>query len=144
MHQSSRRDATIHRRGWCSNPIRSKTSTSLRGAYSVYNWELFFHVPITIAIHFSKNQRFAEAQRWFHYLFDPTDDSDGPTPERFWKVRPFQTTDVKKIEENWSTSHRRGPDAARRNHRSIEAWKEAPFRPHVIARFRQQAYMYKT
>ena len=24
---------------------------------------------------------------------------DEPTPERFWKVRPFQSTDVKKIEE---------------------------------------------
>ena len=38
-------------------------------------------------------RRFAEAQRWFHYLFDPTDDGDGPTPERFWKVQPFQYTD---------------------------------------------------
>ena len=56
------------------------------GAYSVYNWELFFHVPLTIAIHLSRNGRYEEAQRWFHYVFDPTDDSDGPTPERFWKV----------------------------------------------------------
>jgi hypothetical protein len=118
---------------------------SAAGAYSVYNWELFYHVPITIAIHLSKNQRFADAQRWFHYLFDPTDDSEGPTPERFWKVRPFQTTDVKKIEEvlvNLAT----GADAGLRNEtiRSIEAWKDAPFRPHVVARYRQQAYMYKT
>ena len=115
------------------------------GAYSIYNWELFFHVPITIAIHLSKNQRFAEAQRWFHYLFDPTDDSDGPTPERFWKVRPFQYTDVKKIEEilvNLAT----GADPALLDETilSIDAWKDAPFRPHVIARYRQQAYMYKT
>ncbi|HEY7036186.1 MAG TPA: hypothetical protein VH482_32935 [Thermomicrobiales bacterium] len=115
------------------------------GAYSVYNWELFFHVPLTIAIHLSKNQRFAEAQRWFHFLFDPTDDSDGPTPERFWKVRPFQTTDVKSIEEilvNLAT----GADPQLRDEtiRSIEAWKDAPFRPHVVARFRQQAYMFKT
>ncbi|HWP47868.1 MAG TPA: hypothetical protein VNM22_11955 [Candidatus Limnocylindrales bacterium] len=115
------------------------------GAYAVYNWELFFHVPFTIAVHLSKNGRYAEAQRWFHYLFDPTDDSDGPTPERFWKVRPFQTTDVKKIEEilvNLAT----GADPELRNEtlRSIEAWKDAPFRPHVIARYRQQAYMYKT
>ncbi|MCL6542206.1 MAG: hypothetical protein K6T87_16745 [Roseiflexus sp.] len=114
-------------------------------AYAVYNWELFYHVPLTIAMHLSKNGRYAEAQRWFHYLFDPTDDSDGPTPERFWKVRPFQTTDVKKIEEilvNLVT----GADADLRNQtlRSIEAWKDAPFRPHVIARYRQQAYMYKT
>lgn len=115
------------------------------GAYAVYNWELFFHVPITIAIHLSKNQRYTEAQRWFHYLFDPTDDSEGPTPERFWKVRPFQYTEVHKIEEvlvNLAT----GADVALRNEiiRSIEAWKDAPFRPHVVARYRQQAYMYKT
>lgn len=115
------------------------------GAYSVYNWELFYHVPITIAIHLSKNQRFAEAQHWFHYLFNPTDNSDGPHPERFWKVRPFQQTDVKKTEEiliNLVT----GADEKLRNEtiRSIEAWKDAPFHPHVIARYRQQAYMYKT
>lgn len=118
---------------------------SSAGAYSVYNWELFYHVPFTIAIQLSKNQRFAEAQRWFHHLFDPTDDSEGPTPERFWKVRPFQYTDVKKIEEimvNLAT----GADNDLRNQtiRSIEAWKSDPFRPHVIARYRQEAYMYKT
>lgn len=125
-------------------PVKDLDFTS-SGAYSVYNWELFYHVPITLAIHLSKNQRFAEAQRWFHYLFDPTDDSDGPTPERFWKVRPFQYTDVKKIEEilvNLAT----GADTDLRNEtiRSIEAWKNMPFRPHVVARYRQQAYMYKT
>ncbi len=125
-------------------PVKDLDFTSA-GAYSVYNWELFFHVPITIAIHLSKNQRFAEAQRWFHYLFDPTDDSDGPTPERFWKVKPFQTTDVKKI-ENILVNLATGADETLRNEtiRSIEAWKDAPFRPHVIARYRQQAYMYKT
>lgn len=115
------------------------------GAYAAYNWELFFHVPLTIGIHLSKNQRFAEAQRWFHYLFDPTDDSDGPTPERFWKVRPFQSTDVMKIEEvlvNLAT----GADPALQQETvaAIGAWKEAPFRPHAVARFRQQAYMYRT
>ena len=40
--------------------------------YANYNWELFFHIPLTIAVHLSKNQRFAEAQRWFHYIFNPT------------------------------------------------------------------------
>jgi hypothetical protein len=125
-------------------PVKDLDFTS-SGAYAVYNWELFFHVPFTIAVHLSKNGRYAEAQRWFHYLFDPTDDGDGPTPERFWKVRPFQYTDVKKIEEmlvNLAT----GADPELRNEtlRSIEAWRNASFRPHVIARYRQQAYMYKT
>lgn len=115
------------------------------GAYSAYNWELFFHVPITIGIHLSKNQRFAEAQRWFHYLFDPTDDSEGPTPQRYWKVRPFQTTDVQKIEELLVNLATGGDETLRAETvRSMEAWKDAPFRPHVIARYRQQAYMYKT
>ena len=41
------------------------------GAYEVYNWELFFHIPLLIAVRLSSNQRFAEAQRWFHYIFDP-------------------------------------------------------------------------
>ena len=26
------------------------------GAYAIYNWELFYHVPILMAIHLSKNQ----------------------------------------------------------------------------------------
>jgi hypothetical protein len=115
------------------------------GAYAVYNWELFFHVPLTLAMHLSKNGRYAEAQQWFHYIFDPTDDSNGPTPERFWKVRPFQYTDVKKIEEilvNLATDA--DPQLRTETVRSIEAWKDAPFRPHVVARYRQQAYMFKT
>jgi hypothetical protein len=125
-------------------PVKDLDFTS-GGAYAAYNWELFFHVPLTIAIHLSRNQRFAEAQRWFHFLFDPTDDSDDPTPERFWKVRPFQYTDVRKIEEillNLAT----GADETLRLETisSINKWKDEPFRPHVIARFRQQAYMYKT
>jgi hypothetical protein len=115
------------------------------GAYSIYNWELFFHVPMTMAVHLSRNGRYAEAQRWFHYLFDPTDDSDGPTPERFWKVRPFQTLEVRQVEEI-ITNLATGADETLRRETvaAIEAWKDAPFRPHAVARFRQQAYMFKT
>jgi hypothetical protein len=125
-------------------PVKDLDFTTI-GAYATYNFELFFHVPLTIAMHLSKNQRFADAQRWFHYIFDPTDDSNGPTPERFWKVRPFQYTDVRKIEDilvNLATGQ--DEDLRDATIRSIEAWKAEPFRPHVIARYRQQAYMYKT
>ena len=64
-----------------------------RGAYSLYNWELFFHTPLLIATRLSKNQRFEEARDWFHYIFDPTDDSDEDVPRRFWKVLPFYQND---------------------------------------------------
>ena len=114
-------------------------------AYAIYNWELFFHIPFTVAVHLSKNQRFEEAQHWFHYIFDPTDDSDGPTPERFWKVKPFQTTDVESIQKiltNLST----GADSELKDRTtvSIDAWKNNPFRPHAVARYRPTAYMLKT
>jgi hypothetical protein len=115
------------------------------GAYSVYNWELFYHVPLTVAIHLSRNHCFDEAQRWFHFVFDPTDDTDGPTPERFWKVKPFQTTAVRLIEEtliNLATNT--NPKLRQDTINSIEAWKDSPFRPHLIARYRQSAYMLKT
>ena len=42
------------------------------GMYSIYNWELFFHIPLLIATRLSQNQKFEAARNWFHYIFDPT------------------------------------------------------------------------
>jgi hypothetical protein len=72
------------------------------------------------------------------------DGSDGPTPERFWKVKPFQFVEIKKIEEilvNLSTGLDEGLRQETIN--SIEAWKNSPFRPHVIARYRHSEFMLK-
>jgi len=43
----------------------------------------------------SQNQRFEEAMRWYHYIFNPTDDSQELTTHRYWKVLPFR--DVEKL-----------------------------------------------
>ena len=51
------------------DPPVEEIDVSQNGPYANYNWELFFHIPLTIATHLSKSQRFAEAQRWFHYIF---------------------------------------------------------------------------
>ena len=118
---------------------------SISGAYSIYNWELFFHAPLLIAIHLSQNQQFQDAQNWFHTIFDPTDDSDGPTPARFWKVRPFQSTDAQLIQEllvNLSTGE--NPQLQKDTINSIQAWTQAPFQPFVVAQYRPTAYMLKT
>jgi hypothetical protein len=124
-------------------PVNDLDFTS-SGAYSVYNWELFYHIPLTIAIHLSKNQRYEDAQRWFHFIFDPTDDSDGPTPERFWKVKPFQFTEVKQIEDILvNLSSGTDPMLKQDTINSIGAWKDSPFRPHLIARYRQTPFMFK-
>jgi len=114
------------------------------GAYAVYNWELFYHLPITIAIHLSRNQRFAEAQRWMHYIFDPADDSDAPSPERYWKVRPFRDespTLIERVLLNLSTGE--DPKLSEETVASIAKWMDTPFRPHAVARYRHTAYMLK-
>ncbi len=59
------------------------------GAYSIYNWELFFHIPLLIATQLSANQQFQDAQTWFHYIFNPTTNSPDPIPQRYWNFLPF-------------------------------------------------------
>jgi hypothetical protein len=64
---------------------------SIGGPYANYNWELGFHIPIAVALHCSQNQRFPEAQKWFHYVFDPTaTDPDPSVTEPFWKFLYFR------------------------------------------------------
>ncbi|AFZ22071.1 Tc toxin subunit A-related protein [Allocoleopsis franciscana] len=121
------------------------------GPYANYDWELLFHIPLTIAVHLSKNQRFAEAQRWFHFIFDPTcTDTSVPTPQRFWKFLAFRKADgAKQIDELLTLLSK--PDAEcssteqdlkRKVLSGYEAIKNKPFQPHAVARTRQIAYQY--
>jgi hypothetical protein len=115
------------------------------GPYSVYNWELFFHIPLAIAVHLSRNQRFKEARDWLHYIFDPTDTSDESAPQRYWKFAPFKTTPVEqlvKILTNLSSGE--DPELRQTTVDAINEWRESPFSPHVVARARPSMYMEKT
>lgn len=117
------------------------------GPYATYNWELFFHAPLTIAVHLSKNQRFAEAQKWFHFIFDPTsNDKTVPPPQRFWKFLRFrQETKTQFIQELLTElAKEEDTDLKRRIEKSIQAWRDKPFQPHVIARSRYLAYQLNT
>jgi Tc toxin complex TcA C-terminal TcB-binding domain/Neuraminidase-like domain/Salmonella virulence plasmid 28.1kDa A protein/Putative peptidoglycan binding domain len=116
-------------------------------AYSLYNWELFFHVPFLIANRLSQNRRFAEAQKWYHYIFDPTDNS-AVTPklaaQRFWKIKPFfLNTAVQTIEEMLRLLSSNAPadrDMRERLEAQIRDWRENPFQPHLVAEQRPVAY----
>ncbi len=114
---------------------------------SIYNWELFFHIPYMIATHLSRNQRFEDAQKWFHFIFDPTDNSDVPAamnPYRFWKVKPFyENTDIRTVEEMMrllSSSDPADLEARRDLEDQIKDWRKNPFQPHRIAEHRPVAY----
>jgi hypothetical protein len=121
------------------------------GPYSNYNWELFFHIPLTVAVHLSKAQRFAEAQRWFHYIFDPTSNEPGvPTAQRVWKFLAFRDgAAVKQIDELLALLSRPVTEltateqALRQNVLDgYDAILAKPFKPHAVARTRQLAYQY--
>jgi hypothetical protein len=114
------------------------------GPYSVYNWELLFHAPLTVAVHLSKNQRFAEAQRWFHFIFDPTsNDTSIEPPMRFWKFRQFRESDVELINELlMRLSDPEDSEFQEQIETKIERWRDNPFQPHVVARNRFIAYRF--
>jgi Tc toxin complex TcA C-terminal TcB-binding domain len=124
---------------------------SERGPYSIYNWELLFHVPFAVAVHLSKNQRFPEAQRWFHYIFDPTcDDTSVPVPQRFWKFLRFrQSTPMHSIDELLRILSKKAADCTAEELdlkelilSGYEEIRDNPFKPHVVARSRHVAYQY--
>ena len=113
------------------------------GPYSIYNWELFFHAPLTIAVHLSKNQRFDQAQKWFHFIFDPTcNDKTIPSPQRFWRFLRFRNETKTEFIQEMLTELAKGEDNELkiRMGKSIQAWRDKPFQPHVIARTRYLAY----
>ena len=114
----------------------------IEGSYSIYNWELFFHAPLLIAVELTKNQKFEEAQKWFHFIFDPTVVESSISTEqgvkRFWRTKPFHTYNGETSIETMLRLLEQGNDAMEKQ---IEVWRENPFMPHAIARLRWVAYM---
>ena len=107
------------------------------GAYSLYNWELFFHAPLLIADRLSQNQRFEEALKWFQHIFDPTDISDYPEPQRFWQMRWFfENAAGKPIQDLLELLNQEDEDLVDQ----VGRWRADPFSPHLIARLRTPAY----
>lgn len=129
---------------WALEPFpKEEIDVSDDGPYSVYNWELFFHAPVTVAVHLSRNQRFAEAQSWFHFIFDPTsNDHSVAPPQRFWNFLRFrEETTPEFIQDLLKELSKPGDsELKQRIEKSIQAWRDKPFQPHVIARTRYFAY----
>lgn len=124
---------------WRPLPAQS-ISFDLSDAYADYNWELFFHIPLLVATRLSESHRFDDAQRWFHYIFDPTATSPHPVPARFWRLKPFFELAARPPTTLAALLRLvAGDDPESR--RQVEVWRADPFNPHVIARLRNIAYM---
>ena len=122
---------------------RHDVDFSYGSPYSQYNWELFFHLPLFIATRLMHSKRYADARRWFHRIFNPTDDSNELTTHRFWKFLPFRDEGHEHLERVLGAwGHPNTQDSAETDElrRQIKDWQANPFMPHRIARMRPDAY----
>jgi hypothetical protein len=128
------------------------------GSYSMYNWELFFHAPLMIADRLSKDQRFEDALRWFHFIFDPVGAHDkdpvtgapAPAPQKLWITKPFfQRQDPEYLQQRIENLLRllandpadpTPPGLLQELIRQVQDWRANPFDPHLVAQFRTVAY----
>jgi hypothetical protein len=105
-------------------------------AFEPYNWELFFHVPLAIATQLMRNQRFADAQRWLQYVYNPT--AAGASvfaPNLCWTFKPFYDAPPATLNDLF------GDPAALAA--QLDVLRKDPFNPWAIARLRIVALMKK-
>ena len=139
--------------------IQPHTANSLISGHpgSNYNWELFFHIPMYIAGQLTKNNRYEEARKWYHLVFNPTVNSEEETVARYWIFLPFRETYQKNAAgrplnileilmllqeaDNTENTDDNITNTTDEVNNQIEDWRDNPFEPHRIARVRIGAYM---
>ncbi|RXQ96058.1 hypothetical protein EO244_04240 [Ancylomarina salipaludis] len=123
--------------------IEEKFEYGLSGAYSLYNWELFFHIPFLLANRFLIEGNYKEALKWMHYIFDPRE-TEGDTSAKYWKFKPFadynSTVGIDDLLFDLNMNGIDDPENVELN-KQIEMWSNDPFKPHNIAQMRPGAYM---
>ncbi|MCK6512828.1 Tc toxin subunit A [Myxococcota bacterium] len=127
------------------DPLSFDEEVSFRreDVYAFYNWELFFHAPLLIAEQLRRNQRFAEAQAWYHAIFRPTDSSGFSAPSRYWQTKAF--FEESSGTPNFSIQSLLQQFAQGKSlpalENQIKQWRANPYQPHLIAELRTSAYM---
>lgn len=120
---------------------------NLTQPYAGYNWEVFYHLPIAVAIFLSRQQRFEDARKWFHYIFDPTTNDPSAGRERFWRFLPFRDAQVPYTITQLLEALA-NPDASSAVKTKVQdqvaAWLNDPFNPFAVARLRAGAFEWYT
>lgn len=118
-------------------------------AYGVYNWEVFFHIPMLIADKLRTDQRWAEAQRWYHTMFDPietVEKDEATAPSKFWRIKPFFDQAENLAKDQFEAMLGIGVTPAEQEtaiaqfEAEVKIWRENPFDPHAVARIRPGVY----
>lgn len=112
------------------------------GSLGVYYREIFFHIPFLIANHLNSQGNYADAQHWYHYIFDPTSNELPPGLDRITDSEERKKHQAKRV-WRYIEFHNHALETLRQqlNDRvAEEAHKNDPFNPHAIARLRLGAY----
>ncbi len=114
-----------------------------KGSLGTYFREIYFHIPFLIANHLNSQKKFADAQHWYHYIFDPTsnkipEDLETITnpmerkkrmADRVWQFIEFRDHTLQSWKDRLN------------DQQAVSVYKNDPFNPHAIARLRLGAYM---
>lgn len=119
--------------------------------YSLYSWEVGFHIPMLVAHAFATQQKHAESIKWLHLIFDPTRPMPSTVPGtvgmNYWQFPPFADAGAGISIDDLLTDFSRGQLSSTQSEAlrsQIEFSRTQPFRPHGISRMRPRAYQWMT
>ncbi len=121
--------------------------------FGIYNWELFFHLPMLVADRLRQDLKFEDAMNWYHFVFDPKQElnkyeqhrrfvDDLPAGCRYWNFLPFFANQdaTQSLREALGLGRELSPYERADLTALIDEWRRNPFNPHLIARRRVVAY----
>ncbi|EPS35312.1 hypothetical protein H072_11353 [Dactylellina haptotyla CBS 200.50] len=122
--------------------------------YSIYNWELGFHIIMLLVEWLEAKQQYDLAIQFAKLVFDPSLNDAAPTTtstttgstkqplsnlESCWQFHPFRN---RKLRNSGSVqSIVRNLKPLRGSNLRVQQWRKDPFNPHIIARGRPAVYM---
>ena len=126
-----------------NNTLKNVQHLDTTGSMGVYFREILLHIPSLLANHLNSQGKYEDAQRWYHYIFNPTSDklpSDYDTiidpvqkkkreKDRVWQFIEFRNHTLQTLKEQLNDKD------------AIYAYENDPFNPHAIARLRLGGYM---
>lgn len=125
------------------------------GAFSPYNWELFYHLPSYIGTALCKEQLFVDGRKWYHYVFNPQGVESalpgGSATSKYWITKPFYETkegdyvqqridNILHLLAGDVTAAGYSTDLKKQLEAAVKDWRTHPFDPHRIANYRTVAY----
>ena len=110
-----------------------------RSAYGTYNWELFFHAPMVIALKLADGNQLEAALDMVHHVFDSL--GAGSDPEDAWRFQGLRGVASMNLDNMLALLSRPDGDPGKLEVLAqIEAVRLYPFQAHRIARLRPVAY----